>query len=169
VARHNRWIFAVTTTMLMLGVLASAVFIVLLLWMWANSIVVPTRVTMRASFDRELMAASPATVTLAIIVGLFAAGLVLSVLLKILAIVRSVDDGDPFTRKNSDRLRAAGWLLLLAFGVVISTRLVVFGTANMMTLAPTCGLGLMSVMLLFVVAHVFDAGLVMRSDLDGTI
>ena len=87
------------------------------------------------------------------------------------AIVASVRDGNAFAWDNARRLKAIAWLLLvlqlldLCFGVVdhlLSPATIGFDWSPSLT-------GWLAVLLLFVLARVFEEGARMRDDLEGTV
>ena len=106
-------------------------------------------------------------------VGLVAIPLNAVVLKRLLAIVETVREGDPFVAANANRLQAIAWTLLAL--QILS--LVVGGIA---TAASTpahpidvdAGFsinGWLAVLLTFLLARVFALGALMRDDLEGTV
>jgi hypothetical protein len=95
------------------------------------------------------------------------------ILSRLLAIVRTVGEGDPFLAVNAHRLKAIGWALLAlqllslvigAIGKAIST------PANPLRFdAGFSTSGWLAVVLTFVLARVFAQGAAMRDDLEGTV
>src|SRR4029434_9147992 len=95
------------------------------------------------------------------------------VLKRLLAIVETVREGDPFVAANASRLQAIAWLLLVlqllslvigAIGKAIST------PAHPVHLDAGFSInGWLAVLLTFVLARVFAEGAGMRDDLEGTI
>jgi hypothetical protein len=92
-----------------------------------------------------------------------------------LAIVRSVGEGDPFIPANADRLTAMGWIMLAinvaaiplaALGVHLATLL---GETEGSVEAGIDFGGIILVLTLFVLARVFRHGAAMRADLEGTV
>lgn len=90
----------------------------------------------------------------------------------LLRIVDTVREGDPFTAVNATRLRAIGWallaiqlcdLLLGGFTAWFAVLHVQFSTWS-----PSFG-GWISVLMAFVLAHVFRRGAAMRDDLAMTV
>jgi hypothetical protein len=88
------------------------------------------------------------------------------------AILRTVQDKEPFVRANAARLRMIGWMLLivqladLAYGVttIVANRL------HIQDLVWQPGFtGWVAVLIAFVLAQVFEHGAAMRDDLDGTV
>jgi hypothetical protein len=88
------------------------------------------------------------------------------------AILRTVQDKEPFVRANAARLRMIGWMLLivqladLAYGLttIIANRLHI----EYLVWQPGCS-GWVAVLIAFVLAQVFEHGAAMRDDLDGTV
>jgi HAMP domain-containing protein len=91
-------------------------------------------------------------------------------------IVKSVDQGDPFTPVNAQRLTRMGWLALAVYlgGLALAS-----GQARLERLAgsthPASSLtgvvvgGMMLVLTLFILARVFRKGTEMREELEGTV
>jgi len=102
-----------------------------------------------------------------------AAGVAVHILFRrMLAIVATAIDGDPFTVANARRLRTIGWALLaiqildLLFGIlsiIIEAR-----TGEAPGWSPSVG-GWISVLMLFVLARVFEQGARMRDELAMTV
>ena len=102
-----------------------------------------------------------------------AAGIAVHILFRrMLAIVATAIAGDPFTSANAQRLRVVGWALLviqildLAFGalsVMINT-----STEEVFGWSPSVG-GWISVLMVFVLARVFEQGSRMRDELAMTV
>jgi len=105
--------------------------------------------------------------------GLVAIPLNHTVLVRLLMIVNSVRDGDPFVAANADRLRAIGWVLLAL--QLLSLVIAGIGKAISTTEHPLhldAGFstsGWLAVILAFVLARVFSEGALMRRDLEGTV
>jgi hypothetical protein len=94
------------------------------------------------------------------------------ILARLVAMVETVRDGNPFVAANAYRLQAIAWFLLLlqllslvigAIGEAISTKQnpVEFGGFSIA--------GWVAVLLTFILARVFAEGTLMREDLDGTV
>lgn len=104
-----------------------------------------------------------------VIVGLLAAAIVHTVLRRLLAIVDSVRDGDPFILQNARHLDAIAWSVLvlevlrLAVGAIASATWEP-GRFGGFSFAPW-----LAVLLLFVLSGVFAQGARMRADLEGTV
>ena len=107
------------------------------------------------------------------IVGIAAAAVAHMILTQLLAIVDTVREGDPFVVRNAGRLETIAWWVLAAELL----HLVVGGIARF---ASSGGQPLdidwsfsftpwIAVLLLFVLARVFEQGARMREDLEGTV
>lgn len=168
-SRSKARLFTVIRLLLRLGVVATTGTMLILAWMLVTWISAPERVTVSAGPGLGAVVAAPSMTALALVSGLMATALLLPVLGKLLAILSSVTDGDPFTHANGGRLRAIGWLLLSAYIVTLGISLIVFPAPLARLLNMTTLIGLVAVLLFFVVAHVFDIGADMRADLDGTV
>lgn len=107
------------------------------------------------------------------LIGLAIVPLNYAVLKHLLAIVRTVREGDPFVALNALRLRSIAWTLLtLQFlGVVIG--FIAQGISSpaheVRIEAGFSTAGWLAVILTFVLARVFAAGTSMRDELEGTV
>ncbi len=105
-----------------------------------------------------------------------AIGLVWVMLSKLLALVRSVSEGSPFTQINAARLRLVGWLMI---GIqLVSAPIALLGHKISMAVDPEkmadgdLGIslnGILGILLVFVLAGVFEQGAAMREELEGTV
>ncbi len=105
--------------------------------------------------------------------GIVVLALVWEILRKLLAIVNSVADGDPFIRANAVRLKVVGWLMVAAqitgllLAVAAREGADLFGEHNVdfdVSLS-----GILSIMLVFILAGIFERGAEMREELEGTV
>lgn len=104
-----------------------------------------------------------------VVIGLIGAGIVHTILQRLLAIVDTVRVGDPFIIENAKRLEAIAWrvaALEVLRLVVAAIAAVVWesGRIDAFSFAPW-----LAVLLLFVLAGVFTHGARMRADLEGTV
>lgn len=105
--------------------------------------------------------------------GLLAIPLHYAVLKRLLAVVQTVQSGDPFVATNAQRLQAIAWVLfaLQLLSIVIGG----IGKAISTPAHPVhldAGFspsGWLAVFLTFVLARVFSQGTLMREDLEGTV
>lgn len=104
--------------------------------------------------------------------GILLLGLVWTILRKLLVIVRSVAD-DPFVLANAVRLKAVGWLMvavqLVGIPLSFAAREVadLFGDNNVdFDLSLN---GILAILLVFILAGVFERGAQMREELEGTV
>ena len=107
------------------------------------------------------------------VLGLAAIPLHYVVLRRLLAIIQTVREGDPFVAANADRLRAIAWVLLTLqlFGLVIDAiaRAVAI-TGHPLDIDAGFSInGWLAVLLTFLLARVFAQGTAMREDLEGTV
>lgn len=95
------------------------------------------------------------------------------ILAKLIAIVDTVRDGDPFVVQNARRLQTIAWYVLALEGIHLLIGAVAATSASSVqpldidwsfTVTPW-----IAVLLLFVLARVFDHGARMRADLEGTV
>jgi hypothetical protein len=107
------------------------------------------------------------------VIGILAAPLIHVVFTRLLAIVETVNAGDPFVGVNAERLHTIAWsivgLEMMHVGVVILANGVWVGTQKVdiggkFSLTPW-----LTILLLFVLARVFDQGTRMRDELAGTV
>jgi hypothetical protein len=110
---------------------------------------------------------------LIMVIGVVATPVTNAILTRLLSIVGTVRAGDPFVTENASRLQTIAWAVL----ALELSRLVVVGIANSVSTAARpvhmdWNLSVtpwLAVLLLFVLARVFDHGARMREDLDGTV
>jgi hypothetical protein len=107
------------------------------------------------------------------VIGLAGVPLVHFLLTRLLAIVDTVRDGNPFVMANAARLQRIAWAVLilelmhLAVAVIaaaVSTAAAPFDISRRFSLTPW-----LAVLLLFVLARVFEQGARMREELEGTV
>ena len=104
-----------------------------------------------------------------VLIGLAGAAIVHTLLRRLLAIVDTVRDGDPFILENAQRLNAIAWSIAALEGlrlIVAAIAAVVWepGKFDAFSLAAW-----LAVLLMFVLAGVFAHGARMRADLEGTV
>jgi hypothetical protein len=107
------------------------------------------------------------------VIGILAVPLGHLIYTRLLAIVETVREGDPFLLENAERLKTIAWsivglelmhvgVVLLANGVVVGTEKVDIG--DKFSITPW-----LTILLLFVLVRVFDQGARMRDELAGTV
>ena len=105
--------------------------------------------------------------------GLVAVPLVHRILQRLLAMVHTVRDGDPFVAENAVRLKQIAWAVLgLEVLHAVIAAIAGFVTSPAIPLDIRWSFNLtrwLTVLLLFVLARVFEQGTSMREDLEGTI
>ena len=104
-----------------------------------------------------------------VVIGVVAAAIVHTILRRLLAIVDTVRDGDPFTVENAYRLESIAWrvLALEVLRIVIASIASAVwepGKIDAFSIASW-----FAVLLLFVLSGVFAQGARMRADLEGTV
>ncbi len=105
--------------------------------------------------------------------GLAAVPLNLAVLRRLVAMVDTVREGDPFVASNASRLQAIAWFLLgqqtLSIAIGMIARAVSSPAQPLHLDAGFSPGGWLAVTLTFVLARVFVEGALMREDLQGTV
>jgi hypothetical protein len=107
------------------------------------------------------------------VVGIAGAVIAHLVLSQLLAIVDSVRDGDPFVIANARRLQSIAWLVFVGelLHLVVGA-LAVFGSTPAQSLDVDWSFSFtpwIAVLMLFVLARVFEHGARLRADLEGTV
>ena len=106
--------------------------------------------------------------------GLIGALVTHRVLRELQGIVASVHIGDPFVAANAGRLRTIAWWVLTGEVLRIGVASLVWGASRYVPSIGQVHVGFsfapwLAVLLLFVLASVFDQGARMRADLEGTV
>jgi hypothetical protein len=110
-----------------------------------------------------------------VVLGLIGAYVAYRVLRELLAIVDTVYGGDPFVADNARRLQAIAWWVLVGEALRLLVGAVAWAAHRAV---PSFGIDLdiafsvtpwLTVLLLFVLARVFEHGTLMRTDLEGTV
>lgn len=100
-------------------------------------------------------------------------GLVWAMMRKLLAIIDSVEDGNPFIKANAIRLRVIGWIMVgvqiigLPLATAAGNVADLFGE-NDVGFDPPLN-GVLAILLVFILAGIFERGTEMREELEGTI
>lgn len=107
------------------------------------------------------------------VIGILAVPVLHLVYTRLLAIVETVKAGDPFIGINADRLQTIAWsivgLEVMHVGVVILANGVTVGTQKVDIGGKFSVTTWLTILLLFVLARVFDRGARMRDELEGTV
>jgi DUF2975 family protein len=110
---------------------------------------------------------------LIMVVGIAAVPITHTVLARLLAIVDTVTAGDPFVLENAARLQTIAWAVLALEALHL---VVVIVAASVSTPQTPLDVGSrlsltrwLAILLLFVLARVFEQGARMRDDLEGTV
>jgi Protein of unknown function (DUF2975) len=170
--RSNLAILRLSRTVLKLLIALNLTFGVLIFVLLIASLAAPAQVF--AALGADLGNAGLVRgMRLLVVVGILSVPLAHVVLTRLLAIVATVGRGDPFVTENATRLQRIAWALLglellhLAAGAIAA--------ASSSPAAPLdidwsfSVTGWLAVLLLFVLARVFDQGARMRDDLEGTV
>ncbi len=95
------------------------------------------------------------------------------ILRKLLALIGTVAEGDPFVRANAVRLKAIAWFLVAIQVIGIPMGGLVVWIGDRLHEADMHGdfsiSGVLSILLVFVLAGVFEKGAAMREELEGTV
>ncbi len=104
---------------------------------------------------------------------LVAMGLAWTIMKKLLAIIATVAEGDPFVRANALRLKAIGWMMVAAQLLGVPIYLIAAQAADKLGKHDLDGdfsaTGILTILLVFVLAGVFEEGAAMREDVEGTV
>lgn len=156
--------------LIILNILLGAAILSLLVATLVAEVPVIDALGVRIVGGRELVIQA---MRLIIVVGIVAVPLTHIILTRLLAIVRTVAGGDPFVAINAARLRAIAWALL---GLQLLHILVGAAAAAIRSRQVPLNIewepsvsGWLAVLLLFVLARVFNEGARMRDDLEGTV
>lgn len=165
---------ALSRKILRLLVVANVIYAMLLLGMF-NAMFIFRDVFIRALGvpSEHIQDSLVLAMRLIIVVGLVSAAVVYVILRRLIEIVDTVHAGDPFIMENAGRLRKIAWALL---GIEVLHHVVGAIAASVSTdqLPIDIGWGLsparwIAVLLLFVLAGVFEHGARMRAELEGTV
>jgi hypothetical protein len=159
-------------TVLRIGIVLNLLFGLLILAMLIASLTAPawTATALGVRADNAMMIQG---MRLIMVIGLGSVPLAYVVLTRLLAIVETVGHGDAFAAENAGRLQTIAWALLglellhLAAGAV---SILASSPGEPLDIDWSFSLtGWLAVLLLFVLARVFDQGSRMRDDLEGTV
>jgi hypothetical protein len=105
--------------------------------------------------------------------GIVVLGLLWTMMRKLLAIIASVEIGNPFVHANALRLKAIGWMMVILQLVGIPLAILAGHAADMFGESDT-GLdislnGILAILLVFILAGIFERGAEMREELEGTV
>jgi hypothetical protein len=162
-------LFTITEFLVRFGLFIYGATILALIGALFLSGIAPERITLHLGPGLDIAPRSGAQTALALCGLIAISAMMLPVLLKLLAVLRSAIAGDPFTRENGARLRSIGWLLLASYLIETLIMSVGFPGAAWLSFVTAPWRGLPPVLLFFVVARIFDQGAEMRADLAGTV
>jgi hypothetical protein len=158
-----------TGLMILNAVYAFAIASLLVATLVAPSLLFRALVGLKGAGTWELHAALRSVV----VVGIVGAYVVHRVLRELQAIVDTVRSGDPFVTDNAHRLQAIAWWVLAGEGLRVLVGAIAWSVSHyVQPLKMHIGFSLapwLTVLLLFVLARVFDHGARMRADLEGTV
>ena len=130
---------------------------------------------------KELLTDNPAmnvTELMPLLLAIFALGIVVlgliwTLMRKLLEIIGSVETGNPFILANALRLKAIGWMMVALQLVGIPLAILAGHAADMFgesDTGPDISLnGVLSILLVFILAGIFERGAEMREELEGTV
>ncbi len=109
-----------------------------------------------------------------VVLGLAGAYVIHRVLRELQAIVDTVRGGDPFVASNVQRLQRIAWRVLAGEGLRVGVACLIWSATPFAPHISSIDAGFsfapwLAVLLLFVLARVFDHGARLRADLDGTV
>ncbi len=170
-ARPN--LLATTRLALRVLVILNFLFGIGIAALFALSLAAPLWLQVGLGFRAEAPAALMVGLRVIMVIGLFGVALAYVFFSRTLAIVQTVRDGDPFIPDNARALQALAWvqlggqLLNLGVGAVCAA---VSTPSDPLDVGWSASVdGWLAVLLLFVLARVFDLGTRMRADLEGTV
>ena len=105
--------------------------------------------------------------------GIVVLGLLWTMMRKLLTIIDSVEDGNPFIKANAVRLRAIGWMMVgvqivgLPLATAAGNVADLFGENDFGYDLPINGI--LAILLVFILAGIFERGAEMREELEGTV
>jgi hypothetical protein len=94
---------------------------------------------------------------------------------KLMEIIKTVGDGDPFVAANAARLRLIGWVMIVIqvagvpityYGNLMGEKFGSGGDGDGLSVSVN---GILAILLVFVLAGVFERGAAMREELEGTV
>jgi hypothetical protein len=142
----------------------------LLIWSFLNTDWVMSALGVRPALERDSMVRGMRMIAF---IGILAVPLVHVILARLLGIVDTVRAGDPFISDNAQRLQSIAWTLL---GVQVMHVLIGFVASRTKSEVQQLDIDWsfsitpwIAVLLLFVLARVFEHGARMRADLEGTV
>ena len=105
--------------------------------------------------------------------GIVVLGLLWTMMRKLLAIIGSVEIGNPFIHANALRMKAIGWMMVVLQLIGIPMAILAGHAADMFGESDT-GLdislnGILAILLVFILAGIFERGAEMREELEGTV
>ncbi|PSJ40882.1 DUF2975 domain-containing protein [Allosphingosinicella deserti] len=163
-SRAMKAVITLLRVLIILNLVAAGFFLLLLVGSYAD--IVQTKI--QQSGADVSPAALLASVRLVMTIGLLSVPFAHVLLIRLKAIVGTVQAGDPFVADNAGHLKTIAWTLLalqlldVGFGFASAIAEEPFGWTFSLT-------GWLAVILLFVLARVFDHGTRMREELAGTV
>jgi len=140
-------------------------------FVWAFS----GRIVTAAADQGMVLTARDAALALSVLIvaGLILLALSFQFLRKLVAIIDSVGEGSPFIPENAARLRAMGWMALAFQGWSLLAVPAEIWLARIVPRMPVqihfTLFGVIVALLLFILARVFDRGVQLEQDVEGTV
>lgn len=157
-----------------LGIVAVAGIAILVatpaIWIFADPIIASVA-REGERLDREGLMA----ITVILIGAMAFVGLAFQFLRKLIALIDSVGVGSPFIPENAARLRYMGWITLAMEGLsIVAVPVAIWAKEalpgdNVHFVAGLSFEGLLTALLLFILARVFDRGVRLEEDMEGTV
>jgi hypothetical protein len=168
VLRITRWlVYLIMGLIAAVGVVLALVSVILP-FHWADAV---------AELSKEHPGLDPVTLVPQLLsvfaLGILALGLIWTIMRKLLAIIASVEDGNPFIHANALRLKAIGWTMVGLQIVGVPLAIAAGEVADRFGESDT-GLdislnGILAILLVFILAGIFERGAEMREELEGTV
>jgi Protein of unknown function (DUF2975) len=139
------------------------------IWAFSDRVIAAAASEGHKMFGYESLAA----ITVILIGALTFVGLAFQFLRKLIALIGSLEHGSPFVPENAARLRYMGWLVLAMQGLaLLAVPLIVWIKQALPDSHVVFGFsieGLITALLLFILARVFDHGTRLTEDVEGTV
>lgn len=92
-----------------------------------------------------------------------------AILSRLLKILMSVSSGDPFIMENARRLQHIGWIMVAMQALSYSMEIAIPKVSDRNFDSDFTPFSILTILLVFVLSHVFEQGAAMREENDGTV